>query len=96
MKNIIGRYEIKSGLSIDEFYFLYNGDKINQDLTLAQVNNKDEEILILVYSKENARNENKMKESNIIKCIQCYDTAIVEFSNDYKIILSDEKMVQQK
>ena len=56
MKDIIARYGIKSGLSIDEFYFLYNGDKINSDLTLSQVNDKDTEILIIVSSKENAKN----------------------------------------
>ena len=89
MKDIIYHYGIKSGLSVGEFYFFYNEIKINLDLTLAQINDKDKEILIFVYSKENAKN--KMKEPNIIKCIQCYEPAIVDFSNDYGIVLSDEK-----
>ena len=29
MKNTISRYETKSGLSANEFNFLYNGNKIN-------------------------------------------------------------------
>ena len=61
MSDIIYRYGIKSGFSVEDFYFLYDGSKINPDLTLNQINNKDNEILILVYFKENAENENKMK-----------------------------------
>ena len=90
MKNIIARYGIKSGLLVDELYYYYTGNKINPELTLAQLNNKDLEILITVHPKDYGNNENKMKESNYIKNAKNIDPAIVEFTNDYKIILLDE------
>ena len=71
MKDIIKRYGEKSGLAVDEFYFLYNGDKINPELTLNQVNDNDAEILIIVYSKKNQ--ENKDKNFNYLKCNECSD-----------------------
>ena len=49
------------------------------------MNNKDEEILILVYHKNNPGKEIIIKESNIIRCAQCQVPAIIEFTNGYKI-----------
>ena len=96
MKNIISRYETKSGLSANEFNFLYNGNKINPNLTLSQINDKDHEILILVTSIENEKNENQKKISDYIKCAQSLEPAILEFSNDYKVSLTDGKNRTQK
>ena len=33
MSDIISHYGTKSGLSVNGFYFLYKGDKINPDVT---------------------------------------------------------------
>ena len=96
MRDIIAHYGIKSGLSIEEFYFLYEGNKISLDLTLAQINNKDKEILVLVYPKGHRRNEDINKKPNYIKCVQCEIPAILEFSNDYGIILLDGKNETKK
>ena len=97
IRDIIIRYGTKSGLSVDEFYFLYNGKKIDPDLTLSQLNDKDKEILILVYLNENTENENTVKIStNYIKNAQNDNPAIVEFSSDYMITLSDVKKNMQK
>ena len=96
MKDIIVRYGIKSKLSIEEFYFLYEGYKINPELTFAQINEKDKEIFLLVFPNKNEGNENKIEKSNYIKCVQCNNPAIVEFLNDYWIILSDEKHKTKK
>ena len=52
MREIINRYEIESLLKINEFDFLYNGIKINMDVTLDQINDKDKEILIIVNPKK--------------------------------------------
>ena len=67
MKDIISQYGKKSGLSVDEFYFFYNYKKINLDLTLDQINNKDKEILIIVSTKEIEEKENEVKKSDLIK-----------------------------
>ena len=89
MKEIIGRYGKESGLPIDRLSFLCNGNQVNQNLTLEQINDKDTEVLILVNSKEKKEKENQIIISDYIKCEQSLDPAIVEFSNDYKIVLSN-------
>ena len=92
MKVIINRFQIKTGLSVDEFYFLYDGKNI-QDLnkTFSQINDKNNEINLLVHSKNNSRENKVIKESNIIKCPKCDKPTIIEFTNDYKINLLDGK-----
>ena len=67
IKDILGHYATKSGLSLDEIYFLCNGKKVNPDETLTQLNNKDPEILILVYDKENVKNGDEI--NKMIKSI---------------------------
>ena len=96
MRDIIGRYCIKAGLTINEFYFLYDGTNINLDMTLSQINDKDTEIKILVYSNENEENLNKKEESNYIKSALCQTPAILEFSNDYTIDFLDGKNEKKK
>ena len=96
MRDIISRYGSQSKLSVQEFCFFYNDVKINQDLTLAQINDKDKEILIIVSPKENIKNGNKYKKFNYIKCAQSIEPAILEFSNDYMITLLDDKNKTKK
>ena len=91
MKDIISRYRSKSKILADELLYLYNGDIINPNLNLGQINNKEKEIFISVIPKNNTKNENIIQKSNIIKCSQCNDPAIIEFLNNYKIALLDEK-----
>ena len=91
LKDIISLFGTKSKLSVEEFCFLYQNQTINPDLTLAQINNKDEEILIFVCPNKNKENENKIKESDYIKCEKYGVPAIVEFLNDYSITLTDGK-----
>ena len=91
IRDIIVRYGIKSGLSVNKLYFLYDGVKINPNLKLSQINDKDKEILFLVNQIENIENKNQIQKSDYVKCTQCCEPAIVDFSNDYRIILTDEK-----
>ena len=74
MKDIIACY------AINQFSFIYKDDKINPDLYLSQINNKDSEISVQVHSNEN---ENKIKNSYFIKCPKYTNIAIVEFYDDY-------------
>ena len=89
IKDIITRYGIISKLPIDQFFFLYKDTKINQDQTFSQINEKDTEILVVVFP-------NKIKKSNYIKCFKCINPAIIEFFDNYSISLSDEKHGQKK
>ena len=85
--DIISRYITKLKLSINEFYFLYNNNKINTDITLAQLNDKDEEILIFVYPIENEEKKNEIKSSNFKNFNQCSDTATKNAENKNEITL---------
>ena len=91
IRDIIDRYVKNIGLSDEKFCFFYDEKEINLDLTLAQINNKDAEILINVFPRKNERNGDKNKKSHFIKCAKCIDSSIIEFSNDYMITLTDEK-----
>ena len=71
MKDIFKSYGLKSGLSIDEFFFLYGGDEINLEKTLSQLKDNAAEIQILVYPKNDESNENQFKKSTYIKCAEC-------------------------
>ena len=93
MKDIISRYATKLKLAVDGFSFFYNDTKINPELSLDQINGKDTEILIVVSSNEN---EDKNKISNYIKCNQCINSVLLEFTNDYCIILKDGKHKTKK
>ena len=70
MKEIISRYETKSGLKINDFDYLYNGNKINIGLTLDLINDKDKEILIFVNPKEIKVNEDGTKKSDLLNSFQ--------------------------
>ena len=98
LKEIFNRFAEKTGLAIDEVFFLYNSNPIlDIDQTVNQINDKDEEIIVLVHPKDDStenntiRTINKTKESNYIKCVNCENPAIVVFTHDYKINLIDGK-----
>ena len=48
MKDIIKRYAIKISKDINDIFFMCNGNKINTELKLEEVNKKNNEIIILV------------------------------------------------
>ena len=98
MKDILSRYGNKAGIQINEFYFLYNGKKIDPNKKLSQLNNKDSKIQILVYKEEiGKKNENIItKKSKYIKNNDSNEPAIIEFSDNYEIILIDQKNETKK
>ena len=90
MRDIFNSYGNKSGLSIEELYFLYGGNKINPDETLSQLAGEATDIQILVRSNVEVSNKNKTKRSAYIKCPQCEKPATIKFSNDYNITLFEK------
>ena len=48
MKDIFIKYLFKINKGKNDVYFICNGNKINEELKLEQINNKDNEIKILV------------------------------------------------
>ena len=87
MRDIINRYLIKSRLSINEFCFLYRDNIINMDTTLAKINEKDKEIIIIVCSKRTEEKENKTKKADLITNYTYIDTA----SSDKKSFLGKKR-----
>ena len=47
IKDIYKRYEIKIGKDISKLYFIYNGNKINDDLFLNEIINEEDKKEIL-------------------------------------------------
>ena len=57
MRNIYNIYANKTNQDIKNICFLYNGNKINGDLKLEQINSKDYEIKITVIDVINDKKE---------------------------------------
>ena len=93
MKDIFSSYCIKASKNINDIYFLYNGQLINQELKLEQYNKTDNEINILVYDNSNDKtqiNKKQKQKQNLIICPKCRDICVINI-NDYKISLNQCK-----
>ena len=90
MKDIFKRYTIKISKDANDVYFMCNGSKINEASKLEEINNRDNEISILVYDLNNKKNENKeeqLKKYKDIICPECGEICLIDI-NDYKIKLN--------
>ena len=90
MKDIFKGYLNKINKDINEVYFLYNGNKIEEELKLEEINKKDNEIKILVYNINDKNIEDKekiLKEYKDIICPECGNICLLDIK-DYKIILN--------
>ena len=84
MKDIINKFKSKIKEEDNNLYYIYNGNKINEELKFSQIiNNKEEKIInILVYKNENG----KEIISNKIICPECKENILINIKN-YKINL---------
>ena len=89
MKDIFKRYIGKIDKNVGELYFICNGNKINEELKLEQINNKDNEIRILVNNINDKTVDNKETEKKYkdIICPKCGEICIIDIK-DYKLILN--------
>ena len=86
MRNIFEKYNSKVELDkTKNYYYLYNGNKINEELKYEElVDKKENKIKILVIEEnKNIINEN-IKELNEIICPECGDNILIKIE-DYKI-----------
>ena len=92
MKDIINKFKSKIQNEDNNLYYIYNGDKINEELTFNQIiNNKEEKINILVYNSKNNENEDRKEIiSNEIICPECKENILINIKN-YKINLYECK-----
>ena len=90
MKNIIKKYLTKLCKDANDVYFLCDGKKINEDLKIEEINNKNNEIKILVNDINDKKNENKaetIKQYRDIICPECREVCLIDIK-DYKITLN--------
>ena len=91
MKDILKRFTAKTNKTIDSFYFLYNGQLINENMKLENLNNKDNEIRILVNDINSNNNNENCHTINYLKnivCPKCDENCFINFNN-YKITLNN-------
>ena len=83
MKDIFGRYLIKINKSKNDVFFLYNGNKIKEELKLEEINKEDNEIRILVRDilDMNIKNEEDLKQFKDIICPKCGNICLINFKN---------------
>ena len=89
MNEIFKRYTNKINEDINNLCFIYNGNKLNNNSKLEEINNKDNEIKILVYDMCNDNNNERIveKECKDIICPECGENCLIEIK-DYKINLN--------
>ena len=94
MKEIINRFILKAEANVNNLYFLYNGNIINEELTLAQIIREIDKETNSIYILVNETNKSILKEKLIkskdIICPKCGDNILINIK-DYKINLNDCK-----
>ena len=91
MNEIFIKYAEKIQRDIKELFFLHNGDLINPEKTLRQLNEKGNEVKILVFEfDEEETNQEVIKQSKDIICPICKEICMIVF-NDYKISFNNCK-----
>ena len=96
MKNIIASYGNKTGLTVSEYIFVCNGDKINENQTLEEVSKGSTEVEIVALSEQKEDKLDSVKEEDYIKCNQCSEPAIIEFLENFWITLYDGEHEKKK
>ena len=88
MKDIWIKFSTKLNIDINKIYFLYNGDRLNEELKLMDITKgiDKKEIIILVNDiNEIIKKENIISSKEII-CPICKENIFINFNN-YKINL---------
>ena len=91
MKDIFQKYSLETKIEINNLFFLYNGNIVEEKLKLEEINkNKaqlEDEIKILVCDIEDDDDKDYIKQSKQIICLKCKEFCKISF-DDYKIILN--------
>ena len=92
MKDICSKFINKAQIDKNSIYYLYNGDKINEELTFDKiVNDKNiNKIKILVYLINEELNKNNIIKSKNIICPECKENIRIKIE-DFKIKLYECK-----
>ena len=90
IKDIYKKYETKIGEDISKLYFIYNGNKINDNLNLNEIINEEDKkriiINILVNESNNINIKGKKIKLDEIICPKCTENIFLR-KNEYKMNL---------
>ena len=91
MKDIINKFKNKIKEEDNNLYYIYNGDKINEELKLNQIikDKNAKKINILVYNNRKKENDKEIILNEII-CPECKENILINIKH-YKINLFDCK-----
>ena len=90
IKDIYKKYETKIGKDISKLFFIYNGNKIDDNLNLNEIINEEDKRRNIMNILVNENNETIIKENKIelreIICPKCNENILIKL-NEYKINL---------
>ena len=91
MYDIFNRYTSKTEEDIDSLFFLINGNKVDNNVKLEEINKTDNKINVLVYNidedDDSNINESTAKLSKEIICPICGENCLINFE-DYMLNLN--------
>ena len=96
MKDICQKFANKISININDIYFIYNGNIVNENLTFSQQANfednarKKMNILVLKYDDLKQEKKRNIVKSNEVICPECKELSIIKIV-DYQIHLSNCK-----
>ena len=88
LKEIIKKFKSQSKNEINDFFFLYKGNMIDEECKLEKINNTDNKIKILVFNTDESEEQDYIKQSKNVICPKCKESCKINFSN-YKITLDN-------
>ena len=89
MKEIFQKFEIKCNKENKTLYYLYNGNRLNEEVKLEEIIGNNDNINIIVNSITEIENNNLVN-NKYIKCPECKENIRIKIKN-YKIKLYDCK-----
>ena len=99
LKEINSRFASKSGININDIYFIYNGNIVNDGSSfneeVSEIDKKINEMNILVFDKNTKIIKEDIIKSKDIICPECFENTLMKIK-DYKIELYDCKNRHKK
>jgi len=90
IEDIYKKYETKIGIDISKVFFIYNGNKINDNIILNEIINEEDKRRNIMNILVNENNEtiikDNIKESKEIICPKCNENILIKI-DEYKINL---------
>ena len=101
MKDIINKFKMKAQIYDNNLFYIYKGDKINEELAVNQIIDeigKNMKKMSILVDKENLDNDNDNKNKKLSKeiiCPECKEDILMNINN-YKINLYECKNGHKK